>query len=89
MPDGSLDKEISSIIGDQIENTDNRDNQLAFDDDLEDLDGDYDEVETKLDLARAYLDMDDGEGAKDILSEVIEEGTPGQRDKARSLLKKI
>lgn len=44
------------------------------------------EVGTKLDLARAYLDMDDREGARSILNEVLEEGDPAQRQEARQLL---
>ena len=45
-----------------------------------------DEVSTKLDLARAYLEMGDQEGAKDLLNEVIDEGNKSQRFKARELL---
>jgi pilus assembly protein FimV len=45
-----------------------------------------DEVGTKLDLARAYLDMGDPEGARSILEEVIEEGSEAQREEARQLL---
>lgn len=48
-----------------------------------------DEVSTKLDLARAYMDMGDREGAKDILQEVIKEGSASQQQEAQSLLKKI
>ncbi len=61
----------------------------------EDLDGeldflaDADEVTTKLDLARAYIDMGDAEGAKDILDEVIEEGNEQQRSDAEGLLAKL
>ena len=44
------------------------------------------EVGTKLDLARAYMDMDDREGARSILNEVLEEGDPAQRQEARQLL---
>ncbi len=44
------------------------------------------EVGTKLDLARAYLDMGDPDGARSILNEVIEEGDPAQRQEARQLL---
>lgn len=44
------------------------------------------EVGTKLDLARAYVDMGDPEGARSILSEVIEEGDEAQRQEARQLL---
>jgi pilus assembly protein FimV len=44
------------------------------------------EVGTKLDLARAYIDMGDPEGARSILEEVLNEGNDSQRDEAQSLL---
>ena len=50
---------------------------------------DADEVATKLDLARAYIDMGDSEGAKDILSEVLGEGNDEQRKEANELLGRI
>ena len=50
---------------------------------------DADEAATKLDLARAYIDMGDNEGAKDILSEVISEGNDDQRKEANELLGRI
>ncbi len=52
------------------------------------LDG-VDEVGTKLDLATAYIDMGDHEGAKDILDEVLLEGTEDQQQLARELLEKV
>jgi pilus assembly protein FimV len=48
-----------------------------------------DPVDTKLDLARAYLDMGDAEGAQAMLGEVMREGSQMQRDTARALLEKI
>lgn len=48
-----------------------------------------DAVATKIDLARAYLDMGDSEGARSMLEEVINEGSSSQRDEARELLKEI
>jgi pilus assembly protein FimV len=48
-----------------------------------------DPVDTKLDLARAYLDMGDPDGARAMLEEVIHEGSQMQRDVARELLEKI
>ncbi|UPG96135.1 FimV/HubP family polar landmark protein [Luteibacter aegosomatissinici] len=45
-----------------------------------------DPVDTKLDLARAYLDMGDNEGARLMLDEVISEGTQMQKDTARRIL---
>ncbi|MDX1561369.1 MAG: FimV/HubP family polar landmark protein [Gammaproteobacteria bacterium] len=44
------------------------------------------EVGTKLDLARAYIDMGDPEGAKSILEEVLSEGDSGQRSEAQALI---
>jgi len=44
------------------------------------------EVGTKLDLARAYVDMGDPAGAKSILEEVLDEGDEGQRQQAKQLL---
>lgn len=45
-----------------------------------------DPVDTKLDLARAYLDMGDPTGARTMLEEVLEEGSQMQKDEARRLL---
>ncbi len=44
---------------------------------------------TKLELARAYLDMGDIEGARGMLEEVVNEGNPGQRSEAKRLLDEI
>lgn len=46
----------------------------------------WDENATKLDLARAYLDMDDAQSAREILEEVLEDGNEAQRAEARELL---
>ncbi len=48
-----------------------------------------DEVGTKLDLARAYVDMGDPEGARSILGEVLQEGNAAQKDEAQQLLQKL
>jgi pilus assembly protein FimV len=50
---------------------------------------DLDEVATKLDLARAYIDMGDPDGARGILEEVLQEGDEAQQDEARELLGQI
>jgi pilus assembly protein FimV len=44
------------------------------------------EVGTKLDLARAYVDMGDPGGARSILEEVLDEGDESQRQQAQHLL---
>lgn len=48
-----------------------------------------DPVDTKLDLARAYLDMGDPDGAQAMLEEVMQEGTQIQKDVAKRLLDSI
>jgi len=65
---------------------------LPMDEDLDmddDALADIDEVGTKLDLARAYIDMGDPEGAKSILEEVMEEGDDTQKGEAKDLLAQI
>jgi len=49
----------------------------------------YDEADTKLDLARAYLDMGDKIGARSIIDEVMREGDPSQRDQAAALASQL
>ena len=44
------------------------------------------EVGTKLDLARAYIDMGDPEGARSILEEVLKEGNAGHKLEAERLM---
>ncbi|WP_433766719.1 FimV/HubP family polar landmark protein [Pseudomonas putida] len=48
-----------------------------------------DEVATKLDLAQAYIDMGDNDGARDILNEVVSEGDDGQKSEAREMLSRL
>jgi pilus assembly protein FimV len=47
------------------------------------------EVDTKLDLVAAYIEMDDKEGAKELLAEVMKEGSASQRQRAEALLTKL
>ena len=47
------------------------------------------EVGTKLDLARAYVDMGDPGGARSILEEVLDEGDESQRQQAQQLLESL
>ena len=61
---------------------------LDGDDDFDFLSG-TDETATKLDLARAYIDMGDTEGARDILDEVVAEGSDAQQQEAREMIAKL
>ncbi|MEP6546011.1 MAG: FimV/HubP family polar landmark protein [Gammaproteobacteria bacterium] len=47
------------------------------------------EVGTKLDLARAYMDMGDPEGARSILEEVVQEGSASQKQEAQRLIETL
>ncbi len=47
------------------------------------------EVGTKLDLARAYMDMGDPEGARNILEEVMHEGSVAQKQEAQRLMESL
>jgi pilus assembly protein FimV len=61
---------------------------LGMDDEFDFL-ADTDENATKLDLARAYIDMGDMDGARDILQEVLSEGNGSQKDEAKGLLAQV
>jgi len=50
---------------------------------------DMDESETKLDLAKAYIDMSDTDAAKDMACEVLEKGSAEQKKVAQSLLNNL
>jgi len=50
---------------------------------------DADTSATKLDLARAYIDMGDDDGAREILGEVLTEGDSNQQGEANELLGKL
>ncbi|WP_434609885.1 FimV/HubP family polar landmark protein [Pseudomonas sp. R1-7] len=64
---------------------------LATADDEPDFDflSGTDEVATKLDLAQAYIDMGDNEGARDILGEVLSEGDATQQSEAKEMLSRL
>ena len=79
--DGELAAASLALSG---ENTD--ENALEFD--LSDFDQ-VDEAETKLDLASAYIEMGDPNGAKSILEEIINEGNDEQRSRAKTLLDEL
>jgi len=51
--------------------------------------GRWQEMATKLDLASAYEEIGDKEGARELLQEVIKGGDNGQQQKARAMLGKI
>lgn len=50
---------------------------------------DMDEFETKIDLAKAYIDMGDAEAARSIATEVLAKGTPEQKQAAQAILDEL
>nr|WP_241462280.1 FimV/HubP family polar landmark protein [Aeromonas finlandensis] len=54
-----------------------------------DVDADDGGVGAKLDLARAYLEIDDKDSARELLQEAAEQGTDHQRAEAEKLLKRL
>ena len=46
-------------------------------------------MSTKLELAKAYEEMGDKEGARELLTEVAKEGNAEQQSKAQSMLAKL
>ncbi|HEX5863050.1 MAG TPA: FimV/HubP family polar landmark protein, partial [Casimicrobiaceae bacterium] len=53
------------------------------------LDGQWHDAATKLGLAKAYQEMGDVEGAREILQEVLHEGDDQQKAEAQALLSKL
>ncbi|UXJ51158.1 FimV/HubP family polar landmark protein [Pseudomonas citronellolis] len=80
-PAASLEPEVEPSLDSALDEGD-------VDDEFDFLSG-ADEAATKLDLARAYIDMGDAEGARDILDEVISEGSDQQQQEARELLERL
>ncbi len=78
VPDSGLDFEIPDV-----------DPESATDDEDLGFLSDSDEVATKLDLARAYMDMDDTEGARDIIGEIMKEGNAQQKQEAENLVARL
>jgi pilus assembly protein FimV len=48
-----------------------------------------DDVETKLDLARAYVELGDDDSARLMLQEAMQEGNAAQKAAAEALLKEL
>jgi pilus assembly protein FimV len=46
----------------------------------------WQEVATKLDLAKAYQEMGDKDGARELLNEVVKEGDAAQQGQAQQML---
>lgn len=83
MPELELAK-IDLNLGDSGQETEKEENP-----DLNEKSEQWQEIETKLDLAKAYQEMDDKEGAKEMLEEVIRDGDEKQKQVAKQMLKSL
>ena len=84
--DSELPSELAQVLGDEgsspaPEESDGED-ALVYAEDV-------DPIDTQLDLARAYIDMGDEDGARPVLNEVIAAGDLRQQAEARELLVSI
>jgi len=75
-----MEEPESSEQGQELENQATPDNDMVADPEV---------IATKLDLARAYIDMGDADGAKGILDEIMAEGNENQKGEARGLLRQL
>jgi pilus assembly protein FimV len=88
---GDRESDFKLDLGDINLNLDDRGHAFGQDSAGADRDKDtqwYD-VQTKFDLAKAYQEMGDKDGAKEILLEVIREGDPEQKVAAKNLLETL
>lgn len=95
LPDEAYQPEILSIDDSVLDDVQDLSTELdleaedsGFEFDINAYD-EIDEAETKLDLASAYADMGDPDGARNILEEVLKEGNDEQKSKAQALLNKL
>jgi pilus assembly protein FimV len=85
--DTEIDFEESGDALEQLASSLDSDAELE-EDEFDFLSG-SDEASTKLDLARAYIEMDDKDGARDILEEVATEGSEDQINQAKELMEQL
>ncbi|MCD8521014.1 MAG: hypothetical protein LRY66_15805 [Saccharospirillaceae bacterium] len=83
--DGRIEPDIPDDLDISTGGDIDLDELAAADDEFDFLAG-TDECATKLDLARAYIDMEDFDGARELLQEVVQEGSDQQKADARGLM---
>ncbi|WP_170287369.1 FimV family protein [Halioglobus maricola] len=76
------DLDLTSDFDDDVIGEDEEDEDLV-------IAAEANTMSTKLDLARAYMDMGDEDGARQILEEVVSEGTGEQKTEASELLERL
>lgn len=88
--EAELESKIPDLAGIDLNLEDStQENEKDESSDLSEKSEQWQEVETKLDLAKAYQEMDDKEGAKEMLEEVIRDGDEKQKKAAKKMLKSL
>jgi len=82
--DSGLELDLSGISLDMEASAETADTQEA-----DVVEQESEDVDTKLDLVTAYMDMGDSEGARELLDEVLKEGGPRQRQRAQELFNSL
>ena len=90
---------VEDVFGEELDTVDDDDdNSLEIDESLlvdEESDDEHtesdtevssDDIDTQLDLARAYIEMGDHEGTREIISEILESGSDEQCSEAQKIL---
>jgi len=81
-----LDDSLNEVDGLSMPSTDTSDDTLlSGTDSLESVD----EMDTMMDLAKAYIDMGDNDSASSALDEIVKSGNPEQKSEAETLKQKI
>lgn len=83
------DLEIPEFTPDEVEEPDSDESGDDDEEEIDFFDASGDEVATKLDLARAYMDMGDDEGARVILDDVMDTGNEKQIAEAQNMLERM
>ncbi len=91
---GDLELDTSELLNADLSDLDlpdlSADNDLLIDDAVGGASVESaDEMDTMLDLAKAYIDMGDKDSASSALGEIVKSGSPEQVTEAETLLRKI
>lgn len=90
VPRGGVDLDVGDPLSSHEDNEPTQRQTMTTEMELSELEPvTMSEVGTKLDLARAYMDMGDPDGARSILDEVLSEGNPSQKQEAQRLMDSI
>ena len=80
---------VEDVFGEDSEEEETESEEAEFEEPIEegtDDEASSDDVDTQLDLARAYIEMGDYEGTREIINEILESGSKEQCEEAQKIL---